>query len=94
MRPADLERVALAPAAHDEPAFVAATTGRTDLVAQALCRDPAGLHRCLTQRLGALREVDALETSPVLRTLKAASPALRGIAQVRRGRAAPTRRGG
>ncbi|GHE01413.1 Lrp/AsnC family transcriptional regulator [Streptomyces alanosinicus] len=75
VRPADLERVALALAGHDELAFVAATTGRTNLVAQALCRDPADLHRYLTRRLGALREIDALETSPVLRTLKAGSPA-------------------
>ncbi|EST34604.1 Lrp/AsnC family transcriptional regulator [Streptomyces roseochromogenus] len=74
VRPADLEQVALALADHDELAFVAATTGRTNLVAQALCRDPADLHRYLTRRLGSLREIDALETSPVLRTLKSASP--------------------
>ncbi|MEU9477619.1 AsnC family transcriptional regulator [Streptomyces sp. NPDC048191] len=84
VRPADLERVALALAGHDELAFVAATTGRTNLVAQALCRDPADLHRYLTRRLGALREIDALETSPVLRTLKAASPVLTDLARVRR----------
>ncbi|MGW1048566.1 Lrp/AsnC family transcriptional regulator [Streptomyces sp. NPDC002521] len=76
VRPADLEQVALALAGHDELAFVAATTGRTNLVAQALCRDPADLHRYLTRRLGSLREIDALESSPVLRTLKAASPVL------------------
>ncbi|MFJ4521270.1 Lrp/AsnC family transcriptional regulator [Streptomyces sp. NPDC088810] len=89
VRPADLERVALALAAHDELAFVAATTGPTNLVAQALCRDPADLHRYLTRRLGALREIDTLETSPVLRTLKAASPALTPLARVRRQGAAP-----
>ncbi|MFI9804389.1 Lrp/AsnC family transcriptional regulator [Streptomyces sp. NPDC052301] len=76
VRPADQEKVAQALAGHDELAFVAATTGRTNLVAQALCRDPADLHRYLTRRLGSLREIDALETSPVLRTLKAASPAM------------------
>ncbi|AOR31463.1 AsnC family transcriptional regulator [Streptomyces fodineus] len=84
VRPADLEKAALALAGHDELAFVAATTGRTNLVAQALCRDPADLHRYLTRRLGALREIDALETSPVLRTLKAASPVLTDLARVRR----------
>ncbi|MGW1810380.1 Lrp/AsnC family transcriptional regulator [Streptomyces sp. NPDC002078] len=89
VRPAHLERVALALAGHDELAFVAATTGRTNLVAQALCLDPADLHRYLTRRLGALREIDALETSPVLRTLKAASPVLKAGYRL-----APTRRGG
>ncbi|MGW7261476.1 Lrp/AsnC family transcriptional regulator [Streptomyces sp. NPDC054834] len=75
VRPADLEGVAEELATHDELAFVAATTGPTNLVAQALCRDPADLHRYLTRRLGALRQIRALETSPVLRTLKAGSPA-------------------
>ncbi|MGJ5752625.1 DNA-binding Lrp family transcriptional regulator [Streptomyces puniciscabiei] len=93
VRPADLEQVALALAGHDELAFVAATTGRTNLVAQALCRDPADLHRYLTRRLGALREIDALETSPVLRTFKAASPVLTDLERVRRLHT-PTRRGG
>ncbi|WP_369392629.1 Lrp/AsnC family transcriptional regulator [Streptomyces sp. CG1] len=93
VRPAQLEQVALALAGHDELAFVAATTGRTNLVAQALCRDPADLHRYLTRRLGSLREIDALETSPVLRTLKAASPVLTDLVRVR-GAGMPTHRGG
>ncbi|MFJ3309796.1 Lrp/AsnC family transcriptional regulator [Streptomyces sp. NPDC086549] len=84
VRPADLEGVATALAGHDELAFVAATTGPANLVAQALCRDPADLHRYLTRRLGALEAVHTLETSPVLRTLKAASPALTDLARVRR----------
>ncbi|MFI6544752.1 Lrp/AsnC family transcriptional regulator [Streptomyces prunicolor] len=79
VRPADLERVATALSGHDELAFVAATTGPTNLVAQALCRDPADLHRYLTHRLGALTAVHTLETSPVLRNLKAASPSLTGL---------------
>ncbi|MET9784850.1 Lrp/AsnC family transcriptional regulator [Streptomyces canus] len=83
--PSRLERVATELSGHDELAFVAATTGPTNLVAQALCRDPADLHRYLTGRLGALEEIHSLETSPVLRNLKAASPALRaGAARVRR----------
>jgi DNA-binding Lrp family transcriptional regulator len=79
VRPADLDRVATALSGHDELAFVAATTGPTNLVAQALCRDPADLHRYLTHRLGALTAVRTLETSPVLRNLKAASPSLTGL---------------
>ncbi|MDV7221030.1 Lrp/AsnC family transcriptional regulator [Streptomyces prunicolor] len=79
VRPADLDRVATALSGHDELAFVAATTGPTNLVAQALCRDPADLHRYLTHRLGSLTAVHTLETSPVLRNLKAASPSLTGL---------------
>jgi DNA-binding Lrp family transcriptional regulator len=79
VRPADLESVATALSGHDELAFVAATTGPTNLVAQALCRDPADLHRYLTHRLGSLTAVHTLETSPVLRNLKAASPSLTGL---------------
>ncbi|MGW3207733.1 Lrp/AsnC family transcriptional regulator [Streptomyces sp. NPDC001135] len=94
VRPADQEKVARALAGHDELAFVAATTGRTNLVAQALCRDPADLHRYLTGRLGALREIDALETSPVLRTLKAASPVLTDLARLRPLGTTPARRSG
>jgi DNA-binding Lrp family transcriptional regulator len=71
--PAQLDRVATALAGHDELAFVAATTtGPTNLVAQAMCADPEALHRYLTERLGALDAIHALETAPVLATVKAA----------------------
>ncbi|MEV7886130.1 Lrp/AsnC family transcriptional regulator [Streptomyces sp. NPDC002817] len=84
VRPARLERVATALAGHDELAFVAATTGPANLVAQALCRDPAELHRYLTRRLGPLDGIRSLESSPVLRNLKAASPALTDLPRPRR----------
>ncbi|MEU9483792.1 hypothetical protein AB0D83_08995 [Streptomyces decoyicus] len=51
-----------------------ATTGRTNVVAQALCTDPAALHHYLTHRLGALGALHTLETAPVLRTVKGAGP--------------------
>ncbi|MFJ9854098.1 Lrp/AsnC family transcriptional regulator [Streptomyces sp. NPDC101150] len=82
--PAHLEYVATALAEHDELAFVAATTGPTNLVAQALCPDPAALHRYLTRRLGALEAIHTLETSPVLRTVKAAGSFLPGAVGSRR----------
>ncbi|MGW0760704.1 Lrp/AsnC family transcriptional regulator [Streptomyces sp. NPDC002814] len=82
--PAHLEHVATTLAGHDESAFVAATTGPTNLVAQALCRDPADLHRYLTRRLGSLSAIHSLETSPVLRNLKAASPVVTDLARTRR----------
>lgn len=74
VRPSRVDEVASALSAHDELAFLAAATGPTSLVAQALCRDPADLHHYLTRRLGALDAIDALEAGPVLRTLKWASP--------------------
>ncbi|MEV6294261.1 Lrp/AsnC family transcriptional regulator [Streptomyces sp. NPDC051896] len=82
--PAHLDHVATALAGHDELAFVAATTGPANLVAQALCSDPADLHRYLTRRLGCLDAIHTLETSPVLRNVKAASPVLTDLARVRR----------
>jgi DNA-binding Lrp family transcriptional regulator len=72
--PADLDRVATALATHDELAVVAATTGQTNLIAHALCPDPAALHRYLTHRLGALPAIHTLHTAPVLETLKATGP--------------------
>ncbi|WP_433758840.1 Lrp/AsnC family transcriptional regulator [Nocardia sp. CA-135398] len=71
--PSQLDRVATALAEHEELAFVAATTGPTNLVAQALCSDPEALHGYLTQRLGAFDAIHNLETTPVLATVKAVS---------------------
>ncbi|MCX3062926.1 Lrp/AsnC family transcriptional regulator [Streptomyces beihaiensis] len=78
--PAHLDEAATALAHHDELAFVAHTTGPTNLVAQALCRDTKALYRYLTHGLGAVKAIRAMETAPVLRILKAvgtiASPGL------------------
>ncbi|MCX4096452.1 Lrp/AsnC family transcriptional regulator [Nocardia sp. alder85J] len=71
--PGRLDEVGHTLSQHPELAFVAATTGRTNLVAEALCPDPAALHTYLTQRLGALDAVHTLETTPVLATVKATS---------------------
>ncbi len=72
--PSHLDRVGKTLATHAELAVVAATTGPTNLIANALCADPAELHRYLTHRLGRLDAIRTLETAPVLRTLKAATP--------------------
>jgi DNA-binding Lrp family transcriptional regulator len=71
--PADLDGVATALAGHSELAFVAATTGPTNLLALALCPDLEALHHYLTWRLAALGAVSRIETAPVLQTLKAAA---------------------
>jgi DNA-binding Lrp family transcriptional regulator len=70
--PGRLDAVATALAGHGELAVVAATTGPTNLLAQALCDGPADLHRYLTRELGALDGIRTVETAPVLRTLKRA----------------------
>ncbi|MEV0621789.1 AsnC family transcriptional regulator [Nonomuraea sp. NPDC050404] len=72
--PMHLDRIATALARHAELAFVAATTGSTNLVANALCTDPAALHRYLTQGLGSVEGMHTIETAPVLRTVKATGP--------------------
>ncbi|MFE1771599.1 Lrp/AsnC family transcriptional regulator [Streptomyces sp. NPDC059008] len=72
--PTHLDQVATDLARHDELAFVAATTGPTNLVAHALCPGPAALHHYLTHRLGSRTEIRTLETAPVLRTVKGAGP--------------------
>jgi len=71
--PAHLDHVATALAHHEELAVVAATTGPTNLLAQALCRDAEALHHYLTTRL-ALEAITHIETAPVLRTLKGIAP--------------------
>ncbi|WP_282791652.1 Lrp/AsnC family transcriptional regulator [Streptomyces sp. CC224B] len=69
--PAHVEAVATALAQHEELALVAATTGPTNVVAHALCRDAEALHVYLTQRVR-WEAVARVETAPVLRTYKAA----------------------
>ncbi|MET7738479.1 Lrp/AsnC family transcriptional regulator [Streptomyces sp. NPDC005402] len=70
--PAHLDDVATALARHEELAVVAATTGPTNLVAHALCRDAEELHHYLTRKV-ALDAITRIETAPVLRTYKAAA---------------------
>ncbi|MFG1793676.1 Lrp/AsnC family transcriptional regulator [Nocardia sp. NPDC049149] len=70
--PGLLDRVGADLARHPELAFVLATTGPSNLVAQAMCADPAALHRYLTTRLGRIDGITALEVTPVLVTVKAA----------------------
>ncbi|MGI5351192.1 Lrp/AsnC family transcriptional regulator [Streptomyces sp. CA-250714] len=72
--PAHLDHVARTLAEHPELAYVAAVTGPSNLVAQALCPDPAALHRYLIEKLGVLEAIRSLETAPVLRMVKTAGP--------------------
>ncbi|WP_181781689.1 Lrp/AsnC family transcriptional regulator [Pseudonocardia pini] len=70
--PAHLAEAGRAIAAHSEVAFCAATTGRSNLVVSAICRDQRDLYRYLTERIGALPMIGEVETAPVMRTLKRA----------------------
>ncbi|MFI9103516.1 Lrp/AsnC family transcriptional regulator [Streptomyces fildesensis] len=70
--PSHLDAVATELAGHHELAVVAATTGPTNLVAHALCRDAEELHHYLTRKV-ALDAIARIETAPVLRTYKAAA---------------------
>lgn len=72
--PGRLNEVAETLAGHSELALVAATTGRTNLLAEALCPDPAALHAYLTAKLGPLAAIQTLETTPVLTTVKSTAP--------------------
>ncbi|TQM35977.1 Lrp/AsnC family transcriptional regulator [Pseudonocardia cypriaca] len=69
--PADLDATARAIAGHAEVAFVAAITGTYNLAAQVLSSGPAALHGYLTGPLADLGAIRAIETTPVLQTLKA-----------------------
>ncbi|MBF6329587.1 Lrp/AsnC family transcriptional regulator [Nocardia transvalensis] len=71
-RPADLEEAGSAIATHPEAAFVAATTGPTNLVASIICRDTAHLYRYVTEKLGTLDGIADIEITPALRVLKQA----------------------
>lgn len=70
--PGRLAAVGRAMAEHPEVGFVAATTGPSNLVAGLVCRDTGAFYDYLTQGLGELEEVVAVETAPLLRSVKRA----------------------
>ncbi|MFI9050702.1 Lrp/AsnC family transcriptional regulator [Streptomyces sp. NPDC053427] len=76
VRPSRLTAVAAALAEHPEASLVALTTGPTNLLAAVNCRDSLDLSRYLTERIGSLDAVRALETAPVIRTVKRAGALL------------------
>ncbi|MFJ4666821.1 Lrp/AsnC family transcriptional regulator [Kitasatospora purpeofusca] len=70
--PGRLAAVGRAMAEHPEVGFVAATTGPSNLVAGLVCRDTGAFYDYLTQSLGELEGVVAVETAPLLRSVKRA----------------------
>jgi DNA-binding Lrp family transcriptional regulator len=70
VEPAQLDTVADALAAHPEIAYAAATTGPSNLVAFAVCRDHGALYDFLATRLGKLPGLRHVESAPVIRRTK------------------------
>jgi DNA-binding Lrp family transcriptional regulator len=76
--PAQLETACLTIADHEEAPFVAAVSGRTNVLASVTCADLDHLYRYVTTRVGAVEGVQNIEISPVLRRLKQAGALLDG----------------
>ena len=74
--PSHLAEVGSALAKFPEIAYVSATTGPANLAACAVCRDEESLYEFLTAKIGALPGVERVETSPIIRTVKQASPVM------------------
>jgi DNA-binding Lrp family transcriptional regulator len=68
--PAKVTKIGQALAGRPEIPFVAATTGPTNLVAAALCRDDRSLFEFLTEEVSALGGLTHIETAPVMRAVK------------------------
>lgn len=78
--PADLAAAGQALAGHAEVAYAGATTGPANLIATVVCRDARALYRYLTERVGALKTISHIETTPYIRTIKRAGAVLPGLA--------------
>ena len=72
--PSHLAAVGEALAKFPEVAYAMATTGPANLAACAVCRSQEELYEFLTERVGALPGVERVETAPIIRTVKQASP--------------------
>lgn len=72
VRPQQIMEVATAAAQLGEISFVAATTGRTNLLASVFCRDDACLFECLTGPIGSMDGVRTIDTSPITAIVKRA----------------------
>jgi DNA-binding Lrp family transcriptional regulator len=78
--PADLAAAGTALAKFPEVAYAAATTGAANLAACVICRDEAEFYEFLTAKAATLPGVQRVETAPIIRTVKQASPARSPIA--------------
>jgi DNA-binding Lrp family transcriptional regulator len=74
--PSHLAEVGTALAKFPETAYAAATTGPANLIACVICRDEESLYEFLSAKVGALPGVERVETAPIIRTVKQASPVM------------------
>jgi DNA-binding Lrp family transcriptional regulator len=74
--PSQLASVGSELAKFPEVAYAIATTGPANLAACVICRDEHSLYEFLTTKVGALPDVERVETAPVIRTIKQASPVM------------------
>jgi DNA-binding Lrp family transcriptional regulator len=74
--PGRLEEVAGATARHPHVALAAATSGATNLLLGVGCHDGADLYDCIAHHLGPIDGVQAVQTAPVIRTVKRAGSLL------------------
>ena len=74
--PSQLADVGSALAKFPEIAYVSATTGPTNLAACAICHDDESLYEFLTLKVGTLPGVERVETAPIIRMVKQASPVM------------------
>jgi DNA-binding Lrp family transcriptional regulator len=68
--PAQLVAAGEALAVHPETAYVAATTGASNLYASVVCPDTNALYAYLTTRIAGLPGIERVETVPVVRSVK------------------------
>jgi DNA-binding Lrp family transcriptional regulator len=74
--PSHLADAGTALAKFPEVAYVTATTGPANLAACVVCSDEESLYEFLTVKVGALPGVERVETAPIIRTVKQASPVM------------------
>jgi DNA-binding Lrp family transcriptional regulator len=68
--PARLDDACRTIATHGEAPFVAAISGRANVVVSVTCRSLDHLYRYVTERVGPIDGVQSIEVSPVLRRMK------------------------
>ena len=75
-QPARVVRIAEAMAQQPEVSFTALTTGSTNLLVALACRSTTDLGRFLTERIASLEGINAMETAPIILTVKRAGALL------------------
>jgi DNA-binding Lrp family transcriptional regulator len=78
VEPRRLEAAGTALAAHPQTPFVAAVSGRANLIASVTCRSLDELYRYVTEQIGGIDGVQAVEVSPVLQRIKQAGTLVEG----------------